>query len=275
GLRRWAIGSAVVAVLFMGAVTAAYFALRGDAGAPTPVGQVTVQHVHSLFVSPSAAKAVYLGHHEGLMRSTDSGKTWTPVTLNAPNADIMGMVSHPSAPAIMVIAGHEILMKSSDGGATFERLQSNLPDQDTGKGLPDSTLGLALMPGSPDLLFAATEGQGVLSSADGGKSWANASGFVNGALPTRTVYSIVGDPRSGDSFNSGSGAAFTGALYIGTDAGLFKTTDGGQSWNRLPLNTDVTALALDPADTTSLYAANGKGEVFHSPDRGITWRPRP
>ena len=82
-------------------------------------------------------------------------------------------------------------------------------------------------------------------------------------------------------------------LYIGTGgAGVFKSTDGGVTWqpvsSRLPriattvtsatghvtritTTVGVTALALDPAHPTTLYAATGGSGIFRSTDAGRSW----
>ncbi len=97
---------------------------------------------------------------------------------------------------------------------------------------------------------------------------------MNGALPTKAVSSITYDGKSGDHFESGGGATFNGALYVGTDRGVFKSTDGGQSWNALSLRSGVAAVAVDPADGRTIFAADSRGAVFKSSDRGVTWRNR-
>jgi hypothetical protein len=61
-------------------------------------------------------------------------------------------------------------------------------------------------------------------------------------------------------------------LYAGTD-GIFKSTDGGATWQAastgLTNNLDVLTLAIDPATSTTLYA--GAAGVFKSIDGGATW----
>jgi photosystem II stability/assembly factor-like uncharacterized protein len=137
--------------------------------------------------------------------------------------------------------------------------------------MPASIAALAVVPeGETDLLYAATTQEGVLASRDGGRSWANASGFVNGALPTRVVTGIVYDPRSGDVAES-QGSRFRGALYVATDRGLFRSTDGGSSWGRLALDADVAVVAVAPDDSRVLLAVDQAGRVFRSSDRGVSW----
>jgi photosystem II stability/assembly factor-like uncharacterized protein len=80
---------------------------------------------------------------------------------------------------------------------------------------------------------------------DGGVSWAT----VNGALPTTNVLAVAIDPSS------------SSTLYAGTDAGVFKSTDGGQNWSGANSGlvgaprVTVNALAIDSASPAAVYAA--------------------
>ena len=63
-----------------------------------------------------------------------------------------------------------------------------------------------------------------------------------------------------------------GALYAGTDRGLFQSLDGGGNWNRLPLQAGIAAVAFDPLNAGVLLSVDTQGRVFRSEDRGFTWR---
>jgi photosystem II stability/assembly factor-like uncharacterized protein len=65
-------------------------------------------------------------------------------------------------------------------------------------------------------------------------------------------------------------------IYAGTGNGVFKSINGGASWN--PFNTNLTnlfvnALAIDPVTPTTLYAGTNGSGVFKSIDGGATWQP--
>jgi photosystem II stability/assembly factor-like uncharacterized protein len=153
------------------------------------------------------------------------------------------------------------LLRSEDGGATWAQV--------TG-GLPPSTNGLAVV--DDRTLFLSTSTEGVFGSADGGWTWSNANGFVTSALPTGNIRGIVYDPNSGDSYVGPSGERFVGALYVATDRGVFRSTDGGGSWDRLSFRTSALAVAVGPADSRILYVVDDRGQVFKSTDKGVTWR---
>jgi hypothetical protein len=66
--------------------------------------------------------------------------------------------------------------------------------------------------------------------------------------------------------------------YNGPDSanGIFETADGGHSWRRLTQASTITALAVDPASTSTLYAGiyRGRGPYYRivkSTDSGRTW----
>jgi photosystem II stability/assembly factor-like uncharacterized protein len=64
-----------------------------------------------------------------------------------------------------------------------------------------------------------------------------------------------------------------------SDAGLYRSTDGGRTWGRVGRpgigHESVTALAANPSDPTELWAGTEPSTVFHSTDGGDSWTERP
>ena len=123
-------------------------------------------------------------------------------------------------------------------------------------------------------------GDGVYRSEDGGKTWKNM-----GLKKSEHIARIVIDPRDSNVVY----VAAQGPLWgPGGDRGLYKTTDGGKTWNAVlsfSENTGVTDVALDPSNPDVLFAAsyqrrrhfftliNGGPEaaIYKSTDAGKTW----
>src|SRR5919202_245833 len=84
-------------------------------------------------------------------------------------------------------------------------------------------------------------------------------GRIDLALEGRGARCLAADPEDPD------------VVYVGTsDEGLFKSSDGGESWERLSgiSHPRVTAIALSPVDGTSLYAGTEPSSLFVSRDGG-------
>jgi len=124
-------------------------------------------------------------------------------------------------------------------------------------------------------------GDGVYRSIDGGKNWENL-----GLKESEHIARIVVHPNDSNTIY----VAAQGPLWSkGGDRGLYKSVDGGKTWERI-LHVDdytgVTDFALDPRDPNVMYAASyqrhrrvwtlingGPGSGFHkSTDGGKTWR---
>ncbi|HLF15542.1 MAG TPA: glycosyl hydrolase [Bacteroidota bacterium] len=124
-------------------------------------------------------------------------------------------------------------------------------------------------------------GDGVYRSEDGGKSWQNM-----GLKASEHIGKIVIDPRNSNVVY----AAAQGPLWApGGDRGLYKTTDGGKTWNAIltiSKYTGVSELAMDPRNPDVVYAASyqrgrrvwtlidgGPESAIHkSTDGGATWK---
>ncbi|MFV2074299.1 MAG: glycosyl hydrolase, partial [Thermoanaerobaculales bacterium] len=124
-------------------------------------------------------------------------------------------------------------------------------------------------------------GDGVYKSLDGGENWENV-----GLKESEHIGMITIDPRDTNTVY----VAAQGPLWrAGGDRGLYKTTDGGATWERIlhvSDDTGINEVHLDPRDPDTLYASayqrrrrvwtllNGGPEsaIYKSTDAGATWR---
>jgi len=85
-----------------------------------------------------------------------------------------------------------------------------------------------------------------------------------GSLPTKkTITALVSDLSNPQ------------ILYASSGDGVLKSTDAGASWQTMNTGlreTQIVALAINPAQPTSLYAASASGQIFRSTDGAVTWQ---
>jgi photosystem II stability/assembly factor-like uncharacterized protein len=113
-------------------------------------------------------------------------------------------------------------------------------------------------------ILVATAGQGVLSSADDGKTWYRISTGqdIEFDAVVRCLAVHPNDPR---------------VIYAGADAGLVRSDDAGVTWHRVdsPMNgMQVWSLAIDPGDPARMLAGTGapsRAAVFRTTDSGKNW----
>jgi photosystem II stability/assembly factor-like uncharacterized protein len=157
-----------------------------------------------------------------------------------------------SSPDIMYVAAAiGGVWKTNDGGATWR------PTFDQAGSLCIGDVTVA--PSNPDIVWVGTGeanilrsvsvGDGVYKSTDGGKTWKHM-----GLKETRHIGRIVIHPKNPDIVYV---AALGRAWGPSEERGIYKTTDGGKTWEKFLYIDDTTGiidLAMDPAEANILYA---------------------
>jgi photosystem II stability/assembly factor-like uncharacterized protein len=249
---------------------------------------------------PSQPNVFYMGQvNGGVWKSDDYGRTWNPIFDHESTQSIGAIAVAPSNPNVIYVGSGEGLhrpdlsvgngiYKSIDAGKTWTHL--GLRD---GLQIP----ALAIDPRNPNRVFAAVLGhpygpneeRGLFRSTDGGQTWqkviykdenTGASDVEIDPSNPDVIYASMWEAREGPWED--------GNEVNGTGGGLFKSTDGGNSWhplaNGLPKDLSQIYVAIAPTDPRRLYAtigaASGALAVYRSDDAGENWSkatddPRP
>jgi photosystem II stability/assembly factor-like uncharacterized protein len=134
--------------------------------------------------------------------------------------------------------------------------------------------------GEPNNRQTASFGDGIYKTTDGGKTFTRL-----GLAETQTIARIVIDPKNPETVYVASPGHLFGP---NPERGVYKTTDGGKTWQQIKFidnDTGFTDIALDPANSSIIYAAsyqrrrsgccfNGGGPgsaLWKSTDAGRTW----
>ncbi len=176
--------------------------------------------------------------------------------------------------------------KTANAGLTWEPLFDHEPVASIGAlaVAPSDPTVIYVGTGEPDMRSNITFGAGIYKSSDGGAHWAHL-----GLDDTRHIGKIVVDPRNP---NVVLVAALGHAYGPNPERGMFRSADGGRTWDRVlykDAETGAIDLAVDPGDPDQVYAAlwqarrppwsqyppdEGPGSgLYRSGDGGKTWAP--
>jgi photosystem II stability/assembly factor-like uncharacterized protein len=226
----------------------------------------------------------------GVWKTENSGRTWTPIFDSQPISSIGAIAVAPSRPNVLYVGSGEADMRSQisfgngiyktrDAGKTWTHLGLDNTRQ-IGRILVD--------PQNPDVVFVAALGhayganpdRGVFRSTDGGATWQKVLyknenvGAIDLAFDpqsSRTIYAALWNTRRPP-----------WSIYppsYGPGSGIFKSTDGGDSWQQLTqgLPTERVGrigIAVAPTNSNLVYAiVDAKiGGIYRSDDAGGSWR---
>ena len=248
---------------------------------------------------PSQPNVFYMApNNGGVWKTTDAGRTWVPIfddqpESGQPSGSIGAIALAPSNPDIVYVGSGEGLRrpdlsvgngmyKSTDAGHTWQHL-----------GLRDALqiASIIVDPKDPNRLFVGVQGhpygpnaeRGIFRSLDGGQTFQK----VLYKDENTGGMDLVFDPSNSQTIYASMWASrrppwSVGNAYSIPGSGLFKSTDGGNTWHPLTkgLPGDAEGISrigqtVAPSDPNRLYAwvnaKKGSG-IYRSDDAGETWQ---
>jgi photosystem II stability/assembly factor-like uncharacterized protein len=243
---------------------------------------------------PDQPNTFYVGvNNGGVWKTTDAGRTWNPIFDSESTGSIGTLALAPSNPDIIYVGSGEGLRrpdlstgngiyKSTDAGKTWRHL-----------GLRDGQqiASIIVDPHDPNRVFVAVLGhpygpnseRGIFRSTDGGENW------------TKILYKdentggmdLAFDPANAQTIYASLWASrrppwTVGSPYDGDGSGLFKSSDGGNTWHQLTRGLPTRAEGLGrigftvaPSNSSRMYALVDArpdvGGLYRSDDAGESW----
>jgi photosystem II stability/assembly factor-like uncharacterized protein len=224
----------------------------------------------------------------------------SPLQAQEPNQDILGamryryigpmgnrvtsVVSVPGQPNVYYVgAASGGIFKTTDGGIHWDPIFDGQPVASIGS--------LAIAPSDPNVIWAGTGeahirshisvGAGIYKSTDAGKTWK-----LMGLEKTGRIGRIVIDPKNPDIVLA---AAMGHSYGPQQERGIFRTADGGKTWERVLFvdeNSGASEVVMDASNPRILFAgmwpleihtwgreSGGPGSgIYKSTDEGLTWK---
>jgi photosystem II stability/assembly factor-like uncharacterized protein len=249
--------------------------------------------VMSIAVNPKNKFEYYVGVAAGgVWKTVNDGTTWTPVFDKEGSFSIGWVALDPNdASVVWVGTGEANSQRSVDYGDGIYRSDDGGKNW-TNLGLKKSEhIGRVLIdPRDSKVVYVAAEGplwgpggdRGLYKTTDGGKTWK----AVLTVSENTGVVDVAFDPANPDILYA---AAYQRRRHVftlidgGPESAIYKSTDAGASWNKLKnglpsVDMGRIGLAVSPVDPNVVYAtveaADGKGGIFRSDDKGSNWERR-
>jgi photosystem II stability/assembly factor-like uncharacterized protein len=228
----------------------------------------------------------------GVWKTVNNGATWTPVFDREGSYSIGCITLDPKNPLTVWVGTGENnsqrsvsygngLYRSDDGGKTWRNVGLKTSEH-IGR--------IAIDPKDSNIVYVAAQGplwgpggdRGLFKTTDNGKTWKN----ILNISENTGVTDVVIDPQNPETVYA---AAYQRRRHMftlidgGPESALYKSTDAGVTWNKLRAGLPTTemgriGLAISPVDTNVVYAtveaADRKGGIFRSNDRGGSWERR-
>jgi photosystem II stability/assembly factor-like uncharacterized protein len=228
----------------------------------------------------------------GVWKTVNAGNTWTPVFDTEGSYSIGAIVLDPKNPLVVWVGTGENnsqrsvsygngVYKSEDGGRSWKNVGLKTSEH-IGR--------IAIDPKDSNIVYVASQGplwgtggeRGLFKTSDGGKTWKN----ILNISENTGVTDVVIDP---DDPNTIYCASYQRRRHMwtlingGPESAIYKSTDAGATWNKLRAGLPTVelgriGLAISPVDSNVIYAtveaADRKGGIFRSSDRGGSWERR-
>ena len=199
--------------------------------------------INTIVPHPQDVGTLYAAGEEGVFRSIDGGE-WVSISEGLTASTVLSLAIDGQDGDRMYAGLNAGLYTSADGGQTWALVDA------VGPGV------LSLAVGPQGLVYAGTLGRGIYVSENAGADWRTPA-----ELSSSLIFDLTASPVDG-------------TAYAATASGLYRTQDGGLSWNLVGLDLadlSIRDIDLSKEDVETLFVATFGGGVFKSLDFGAHW----
>ena len=249
--------------------------------------------VMSIAVNPKKTSEFYVGVASGgVWKTVNDGTTWTPLFDGEGSYSTGWVALDPNDPSVVWVGAGESnsqrsvaygdgIYRSDDGGKSWKNLGLKKSEH-IGRVVIDPRDSKVVYVAAAGPLWGPGGDRGLYKTTDGGKTWK----AVLTISENTGVNDVAMDPSNPDILYA---SAYQRRRHVftfidgGPESAIYKSTDAGVTWNKvtsgLPsVDMGRIGMAISPADPNVVYAsveaADGKGGIFRSSDKGANWERR-
>lgn len=256
----------------------------------SPAGSMEIHEVESIAIDPVNPQIIYAGTWHLPWKSTDGGSTWNSIKQGLiVDSDVFSIIVDPKQPSVVYASACSGIYKSTNGGEKFDKIQG-IPTtarrtrvlmqdpgnsatvfagtteglyrtQDAGAAWTRTTADDVIIndvyvdPSNTKHVLMATDRSGVLTSNDGGNSFAQ----TNAGFSSRQIVSFVADSHH-------PGELYVGVINDKQWGGVFYSKDGGLAWTKQSEGLEGrNVFSLDEAANGTLVAGTEHGLYTYDP----------
>jgi photosystem II stability/assembly factor-like uncharacterized protein len=220
----------------------------------------------ALAIDPKNPRVLFAGTlGAGVFRSDDAGASWSPASAGLSDSEVRALAIHPQGAVLYAgTTGGDRAYQGDGPGGVFQTTDGRTWRRTVRGLVAVKVTAVAAGPEDRPVLWAGTENLGLFRSLNGGITWRSVPLGVSGA-----VTGIAADPNH-------PGTAYVTVLVTDPPGNvvaeaLFKTTDSGRTWSRLPPSPTLLFYGLELAPRTSALWRFLIGIIERSTDGGLTW----
>ncbi len=236
-----------------------------DAGQYWTLRATLDSYCYDISVNPQQPDTIYILGKHGIFKSEDSGISWQQYRLGNSSFGSQGRIAiNPVDSNTVYVTGSYYyssgrscmaIFKSTDGGENW-----TLNTLNSGFKRGNATC-VAIDPVNPSIVYCGgylcddslNTYSKVYKSTDSGENWSDITGTVDGN--PKAIAIDAADPSK---------------VYVGTTEGIYRSSNGGSSWQRNNGDACAYALCIDPSNPDIIHA--GHHNCFHkSEDGGVNW----
>jgi len=253
----------------------------------------TSGRISGIAVDPNNAAHYFVSAASGgVWKTINAGITWTPVFDREGSYSIGCIVLDPKNPlTVWVGTGENNSQRSvSYGNGVYRSDDGGKSWKNVGLKTSEHIGRIAIDPKDSNIVYVAAQGplwgpggeRGLYKTIDGGKTWKQ----ILKISENTGVTDVAIDPRDPDTIYAASYQRRRHMFTLidgGPESALYKSTDAGATWNKVRTGLPTTemgriGIAISPVDPNVVYAtieaADRKGGIFRSNDRGGSWEKR-